>query len=154
MATKEIHTDDVAIKQKAPVNIGLDTDLTVVRQNEDIITDVAASIKQDELEAMQFMEEQLTIRLERSSEKFAPSMVDVSVNGRTEIIPVGKPVKIARKYVDVLARCRSDAFQTVQHGSETSDFQLLRFTQQKYPFSVIQDPNPKGYEWLTNILGQ
>jgi hypothetical protein len=31
---------------------------------------------------------------------------------------------------------------------------ISRNTSQKYPFSVIKDPNPRGYQWLTTVLSQ
>lgn len=151
----ELNTADIAPKQKREIKLDLETDLTKVRQNEDIII-AGGAIDMDYLAELAFMEEKVTIRLERTSEKNAPGFIDISVNGRTEWMEKGKPISIARKYVEVLARCKSDMFETVAPNAESGEIinRLSRNTLQKHPFTVISDPNPRGYDWLTNILAQ
>jgi hypothetical protein len=155
MAQTELNSSEIAPKQKRDIKLDLNTDLTQVRQNEDIIVD---SVPFDDayFKELQFMEEKVTIRLERTSEKNAPNFIDISVNGRTEWLEKNKPIEIARKYVEVLARCKSDAFETYAPNAESGEIvnRLSRNTSQKHPFTVIHDPNPRGYDWLTNILAQ
>jgi hypothetical protein len=155
MAQQELNSADIAPKQKKEIKLDLSTDLTQVRQNEDIIVDGGA-IDQSYIEALAFMEEPITIRLERTSEKNAPAFIDVGVNGRTEWLEKGKPVTIARKYVEVLARCKSDFIETVAPNAESGEIvnRLMRNTTAKHPFTVISDPNPRGYDWLTGVLAQ
>ena len=155
MAQTEIHSADIAPKQKREIKLDLDTNLTQVRQNEDIIVEGGA-INKDYLDELAFMEEKITIRLERTSEKNAPAFIDVGVNGRTEWLEKGKPITIARKYVDVLARCKSDYIETIAPNAESGEIvnRLARNTTAKHPFTVVQDTNPRGYDWLTGVLAQ
>ncbi len=150
---KEIYSGDVATKQKDDLNLALDVDLVQVRKNEDIVTDVA-SVNSGYLQDLAFAEEEMTIRLEQSSDKYAASTVFVAVNGQEEWLPVGHPLKIKRKFVEVLARCKSDIFDTIRSETQDGDSinKLSRRTSMKHPFSVIHDPNPKGYEWLVQTL--
>ncbi len=155
MAQQEFNTSEIAPKQKREIKLDLNTDLTQVRQNEDIIIETGA-INKDYLAELAFMEEPVTIRLERTAEKNAPAFIDVSVNGRTEWLEKGKPVTIARKYIDVLARCKSDFIETVAPNAESGEIvnRLMRNTTAKHPFTVISDPSPRGYDWLTGVLAQ
>jgi hypothetical protein len=154
MAQTEFNTSEITPKQKRDIKLDLNTDLTQVRQNEDII--VEGMVNKDYLDELAFMEEKVTIRLERTSEKNAPAFIDVGVNGRTEWLEKGKPITIARKYVDVLARCKSDFIETIAPNAESGEIvnRLARNTTAKHPFTVIQDPNPRGYDWLTGVLAQ
>ena len=155
MATKEIHSGDIASKQKPDINLALDTDLTLVRQNENIIVD-AHGVNDDYLKDLAFMEEKVTIRLERTNEKHASEMISLGVNGRTEWLKVGEVVSVARKYLEVLARCKSDIITTIAPSAGGSDVvnRLSRNSSQKHPFSIIADPNPRGAEWITGIMAQ
>ena len=151
----ELNTSDVAPRQRKDIKLDLGTDLTQVRQNEDIIVD-SVPFDDEYFKEIQFMEEKVTIRLERTSEKHAPNFIDVSVNGRTEWLEKGVPITIARKYIEVLARCKSDTFETVAPNAESGEIinRLSRNTSQKHPFTVIKDDSPRGYDWLTRVLAQ
>lgn len=150
MASKtELNTNDLPQKES---KIDLNADVSVIRQDESVITEQTDFNKQyfDELK---FMEEKLTIRIERMNDKNAPKVVDVSVNGRTEFIPVGEPFTIARKYVEVLARSKSDNIETIDASMDyaNSANQIRKISAQKYPFSIVSDPNPLGAEWFMSI---
>jgi hypothetical protein len=156
---KEVSTDDLEIGQSKSVNLDLP------RESESLI-ETGENLNQGYLESLAFMEEPITIVLQKSSEKHAANVVDCWVNGRgAEIfdqngkwhvcgwLPVGKPVITRRKYVEVLARAKRDSISTevVKHENR-EDNMAHRTTSMRYPFSVLKDDNPKGYMWLTNIL--
>jgi hypothetical protein len=151
--TKEFHTDDVRGRSKPLIN--LQDSLADIRDNEDVIVE-SNSIDLAYFDELQFMEEKISIRLEPSSDRYSPKFVDVAVNGRIEWLEVGKPIQVARKYIEVLARAKSDTFITIAPNTndETPVNMISRNTSQKYPFSVIKDPNPRGYQWLTSVLSQ
>lgn len=116
-------------------------------------------------EALQFAEEPISIRIERSAEKFAPNSVDCWVNGigaeimingkwvQCGYLPVGHVVTTKRKYVEVLARSKQDTVQTavLKHEDFEENTNPIS-TSQKVPFSVIRDANPRGAEWLTKLI--
>lgn len=150
MASKtELNTSDLPQKE---TKIDLNADVSIIRQDESVITEQMDFNKQyfDELK---FMEETITIRIERMNDKNAPKVVDVSVNGITKFIPVGEPFAIARKYVEVLARSKSDNIETIDASMDyaNSANQIRKISAQKYPFSIVSDPNPLGVEWFMSI---
>lgn len=155
MAQQEFNTSEIAPKQKREIKLDLNTDLAQVRQNEDIIVD-GSTYDNNYMDELAFMEEKVTIRLERTNEKNAPAFIDVGVNGRIEWLQKGIPITIARKYVEVLARCKSDFIETVAPNAESGEIvnRLMRNTTAKHPFTVISDNNPRGYDWLTGVLAQ
>lgn len=160
---REVHTGDMEIGQKADIdleepivhgeslaNISGDTEL-----NTGLIADLA------------FMEEPVMIRIEEnSSSDFPETHVPVQVNGRgAEVLnngkwmeitwlPIGVAMTIKRKFVEVLARSKSDAIRT-QHEDATVERptnKINRRTKANYPLSILQDNNPRGHEWLSRIM--
>ena len=150
---REVHTGNMDVGQQPTIVIpGLNEPL--VREPEAIAA-VDTPLQSDYYKELAFMEEPVTIRLEKSSEKNAPMRVDVHVQGRTEWIPVGMPFTVARKYVEVLARAKPIDIQT-EHDSPQSgqdpQNRIIRNTRTLHPFSVVRDDNPKGFDWLTRIM--
>lgn len=159
----EVSTADMEVGQRPPV------DLTKPRSSESIapleLDAVTGDLDHQRLEALAFMEEPMTIVLQKGAEKFAPNMVDCWVDGRgveqfingkwvsLGWLPVNVPVTTRRKYVEVLARAKQDAVKTevVKHKEEEDNL-AHRFTSGKYPLSVVRDDNPRGYAWLTRVL--
>jgi hypothetical protein len=161
-ATREINTGDMKVGQKpnivlpdeGPLDIQAESIAAVLDGNEHYYSDLA------------FNEEPMTIRVEKSADKFAPKTVDCWVNGKgVEVflngqwkslgwLPVGVPVVTRRKYVEVLARAKPDTIQTEVEDAMVAQprNEIARNTSTKYPFSVIEDKNPRGAAWLSKIL--
>jgi alkanesulfonate monooxygenase SsuD/methylene tetrahydromethanopterin reductase-like flavin-dependent oxidoreductase (luciferase family) len=150
---KELHTEEVRGRAKPAIN--LQDSVADIRDNEELIIETNP-MDMAYIDELAFMEEKITIRLEPSADRYSPKFVDVAVNGRIEWLEVGTPIKVARKYVEVLARAKSDTFITIAPNTndENPVNMISRNTSQKYPFSVIKDPNPRGYQWLTTVLSQ
>jgi len=160
---RELHSDDVAIEQ--PPRIVLTNDEPIER--EEVIIPVSRAGAAQYLEQLAFANDPVTIRIERSSEKFAPHSVDCWVNGigaelfikgrwvQCGYLPVGHIVTTKRKYVEVLARSKVDTLSTqVEKHADHEDNIIDRHTSQRSPFSVIRDASPKGAEWLTALLSE
>lgn len=113
-----------------------------------------------------FNEEWVKIRLEPTAEKNASTHFPIWVNGKgcevlqpngriDEIayIPVGLPVTIKRKYVEVIVRAKLDTIQTkvLDETSENPHNIVNRFTSAVHSFSILEDKNPLGIEWLTEL---
>ena len=150
---KELHTEEVRGRAKPAIN--LQDSVADIRDNEEIIVE-SNGLDMVYFDELAFMEEKITIRLEPSADRYSPRFVDVAVNGRIEWLEVGKPIQVARKNIEVLARSKSDTFITIAPNTndENPVNMISRNTSQKYPFSVIKDPNPRGYQWLTTVLSQ
>lgn len=150
---KELHTEEVRGRAKPAIN--LQDSVADIRDNEELIIETNP-MDMAYIDELAFMEEKITIRLEPSADRYSPKFIDVAVNGRVEWLEVGTPIKVARKYIEVLARAKSDTFITIApNTNDENPVNLIsRNTSQKYPFSVIRDPNPRGYQWLTTVLSQ
>jgi hypothetical protein len=161
--TNEIHTDDLRMAE-AP-----DADFD---NRSETILPVDKPLENEYAAALAFMEEPLTIRIEPSDEENAPIVVDCWVNGKgaevldslsgkwmeINCLPIGGPIITKRKYVEVLARSRSDrvAAQEVNNRPDPGKdgWKVERRAVRKTLFSVIHDPNPKGAEWLTRLYAE
>ena len=108
-----------------------------------------------------FYEEMMTINIHESSDQNAPEThVFLSVNGRgagpggMPWVPRGNNVKVARKYVEVLARARPSKYGSVEKLNSVGEREVVypRTSALRYPFSVIEDTNPQGATWLSKLL--
>lgn len=101
-----------------------------------------------------FMEEPVTIVVMSSGDQNEAGLVQVAVNGITQFIKRDEPITVKRKYVERLARCKkTDFHQALDDSQGEVSFNVLnRRHSLRFPFSVIQDQNPKGAGWLKQIL--
>ncbi len=159
---KEIHTGDMPITYKN--DIDLDGPVT---HGESFVHVADKLPNQDYLDELQFMEEPVTVRIEENSRSdFPETHVPVMVNGKeAEIfqngqwlpigwLPIGVPLTTKRKYVEVLARSRSESVKTVHDDAtvERPRNTVTRRNSSNYPLSVMEDKNPRGHQWLANIM--
>ena len=161
---REVHTGDLPVGQRPD----LDVDELIANRESETIEQVQGFVSKKFVEDLAFMEEPLTIRLERSTERFAASVVqcwaggkgaEIFTNGKwmeVGFIPVGQVLVTKRKYVEVLARAKLDSVQTsvLQRDGEDPSNMIQRFTSVKHPFSVIKDKSPNGADWLTRLMAE
>ena len=148
-ARKETHTGDMKTRDVPSVNLSEGE----IERDERIVTVNDGAVDTDYLARLKFMEEPVTIRLERSRDKFAPAVLDFYVNGKPIWIPVGRPYTIQRKYVEVIARSQPyDIRTSVVKHEDREENKIERHSLNNYPFSVIRDDNPKGSEWLMRVM--
>ena len=161
---REINTADMEIGQRAPIILKADEEI----DRENIIQPVDSPLTDDYTQALAMAEEPVTIFINKSAEKFAPLTVDCWVNGKgaevmangkwTEFgwLPVSKAVTTKRKYVEVLARSKTDTI-TTEHGTtndENPENKVLTSSSMKAQFSVLHDPNPMGHVWLQRLMAE
>lgn len=110
----------------------------------------------DAIDAEAFMQEPVTIIVNPSQDPDDPMLVQVAVNGINQFMPRGEPITVKRKFVEVLARAkRTDFAQQLDERLGEAKFNLLRTMHSlKYPFSVLEDHNPRGRAWLTGVLAE
>jgi len=100
----------------------------------------------------EFANQLLTIRLAESGDEFEDKFVPVNVGETMVAIPRGMQVKVKRKYVEVLARAREIRYsQKNSTPGELDKIEMHGRVFEKYPFTVIHDPHPKGPAWLKAI---
>jgi hypothetical protein len=109
-----------------------------------------------------FMEEPVTIMVHESTDPNAEAMVFVAVNGegpgpaKTPWIPRGQPVTIKRKFVEALCRAKGESVKSIEVTNNTGE-RSIRYPKHsalRYPFSIVEDQNPRGSEWLRKTLAQ
>lgn len=152
---KEVHTGNMEVGQMPAFDIP-NIGETINREPEAIVA-VDTPLENDYLTALKFAEEIIVIRIEPSREKNAAKTIDLHVNGVVKWVPVGVPWMLPRKYVEVLARAKPINCETTHEApyeAANPENKVIRSTSSLYPFTVIRDDNPKGYEWLTRILAE
>ena len=101
------------------------------------------------------MQEPVTIMIHESTDPNDVDLVEVGVNGRHQFFMRGNPQTVRRCYVERLARMKKTSFsqnldeRLGEHMNTMRQHHALRF-----PFSVIEDKNPKGSHWLRNLLAE
>lgn len=154
VSTSETSTADIPLTQPSPIIVP-ETGALIKPEPEQIAA-VDKPLNVTYLDDLKFAEEIVTIMLQPSSEENAPMVVDIYVNGEARWIPVGQEVPLKRKFVEVLMRSKPVSIQTdheaVQSGAKVINNRIIRNTRAKYPLSIINDPNPKGREWVNRIM--
>ena len=158
MARQELHSDTLPkVEQKPPI---VDTSA----YDGDIVIGEKIG-NADYLDELAFMEEPVTIRLEPSSDKNAAGAFPIWVNGKPaevfqanrwdEIgyLPVGRVLIVKRKVLEVIIRAKVDTVHTQiqEMDSERPNNIVQRFTSPVHSFSIIEDANPRGAAWVSEI---
>ena len=160
---KETLSADFPIDQKPSIELDdespIEREQTIVHARERALTDGT-------VEQMKFMEEPVEILIHPSREKNAPLVVDMWVNGKgaefftagrwveANCLPVNMPVITKRKYVEILAMSKMDTV-TTDVGDATVERphnRVVRQTSSTQAFSILNDRNPKGGEWLRTVM--
>lgn len=159
-------TTTADIPQMQPSDIVLPASGAIPRGEQIEVLD--KPLENDYAAALAFNEEPVTIMIEPGQEENAPRVIDVWVNGKgaevldpntgrwNEIncLPVGGVITTRRKYVEVLARAKLDKVTTKHEGAtvENPENRVVRTTSRRAVFQILQDPNPRGREWLTRLM--
>src|SRR5947209_8044408 len=166
---KELDSRSVKTDQK-PVSKLPSLNTPYVPENEVVIHE--GPLTQDYAEALAFAEEPLKVLIHQSAdvEKAGANCTDyVAVNGvpaeilftKNGWVPVGYLPKgisfiTKRKYVERMALAKQDNIRTnvIERDNEDPQNFLERITTSVLSFSVLEDQNPKGQEWLTALIRQ
>lgn len=172
MARQPLHSDDIKIEQKPDITDDASQRMPeMVKAGENVLKNV------EYLDELKFNEEPVTIRLEPNAERNAPGAFPVWNNGKgcevlldragrfaahasdggrwyeMAYIPVGQVIVTKRKYVEIIVRAKIDTLHTEvrEPESETPNNIIKRFTSAVHSFSIIEDRNPKGVAWLSEL---
>ncbi|SDZ53262.1 MULTISPECIES: hypothetical protein [Delftia] len=106
-----------------------------------------------ELEA--FMNEPVTVMVYESTDENDMDMVLVGVNGVSQYFRRGTPQTVKRKFVERLARAkRTDFDQKIDARMGEAMNNLRQRHGLRYPFTVVEDRNPRGGAWLKGVLAE
>ena len=109
-------------------------------------------MQQDEIE--KFMREPVIVNVFESAREGELDVCSPEVNGIRYNILRGKPTRVPRYVVEVLARARTtNITQKEWNPSSPDSLRLINKTGQSYPFEVVQD-SQRGRDWLKHIYQQ
>jgi len=99
-----------------------------------------------------FMNEKVRIIVHATEIEGSLDVITPSVNGINQPVVRGVESVVKRKYVEALARARYTKVTQVMNPYEREKIKNVETTVLSYPFSVLEDRNPIGREWLKAIL--
>lgn len=105
-----------------------------------------------ELEA--FMNEKIKIVVHESQIEGALEIITPTVNQLNQPIVRGVASWVKRKYVEALARGRDTKLDQIMDPYQKERIKNVQKSILSYPFSVIEDRNPNGREWLKSIAAE
>jgi hypothetical protein len=111
-------------------------------------------VDKDWADQMKFNEEPVKIVVHDSTEKNAERVVEVWNNGISQRFIRGQEQVVKRKFMEVLARAKITSYtqEKVRDEDGNESYRNIPHTALRYPFSVIEDLNPRGREWLRTVL--
>ena len=124
----------------------------VISESELVIT---TNLEKSYAEQLAFLEEPVEVMVAEPQDEKESNLVQLFVQGRSQMIIPGQPIIIKRKYLEVLARAKQIRYKPVVKINDLTGAPINMMIPRlvlRYNFSVIQDKNPKGAEWLRRIL--
>lgn len=104
-------------------------------------------LNKDYLDELAFMNEQIIINVHESTDLNAENPVPVGNCGQFRFFERGKNILTQRKFADCLfAKGSSVSTPEIFKGGEKT-YAIRQHAAAKYPFTIIEDKNPKGVEW-------
>lgn len=155
MRRKEIHSTDHVIGRERDVDIPVDGDIAEI--GPDSIETLEGPEAMNKAKALAFNEEKIKVMVHESTQQGDSAIVRSAVNGKQQFIIRGVVQEIRRKYVETLARARRTVYKQIIHVNESTGNvvqKMVPSTSLANPFSVIEDRNPAGAEWLRKILAK
>lgn len=116
---------------------------------------IATNLEKSYAEQLAFLEEPVEVMVAEPQDEKESNLVQLFVQGRSQMIIPGQPIIIKRKYLEVLALAKQIRYKPVVKINDLTGAPVNMMIPRlvlRYNFSVIQDKNPKGAEWLRRIL--
>lgn len=112
-------------------------------------------LNKEYLDELAFMEDDMVIMVHESADPNSENPVTVGCNGVFRQFFRGQQTIAKRKFVECLI-AKQGRVSTPEYINKAGErARAIRQTSaQKYPFSVIEDKNPKGGEWLRRRLAE
>jgi hypothetical protein len=128
-------------------------------EGSEIIIESGAANFSEKAAMLAFMEEEVRVIISEADGKNPETHVFLAVNGigpgpgGVKWVPRGVEVSMKRKFLNVLAGAR----QVKYTNYEETNTEGVRESKQRatandrYPFSVVEDQNPRGIHWLREL---
>lgn len=152
---KSIESEEQVVGQATHIDMPTEGDVKRVELVEEGIQVVDESSLGDYAKELAFMEEPVTVMIHESTDQNAEPIVDLYCNGVPQRFIRGVPVTVKRKYVQILCDARQTSIQTMTgvQGNQVIN-RINKHTATRYPFSVVEDQNRRGPEWLRAQLAK
>ncbi len=148
MGRKKIRSDIEIPQSPSPITF---RDGEVSTHN--VIETVGEPINSAFMEEIAFMEDPITVIVAETTDKNAEKVVPVGNNGKFMFFTRGIPKTCARKFVDsLIVKATTVSTEEVLAGANERSFVIRGASALKYPFTIVEDKNPKGIEWLRQRL--
>jgi hypothetical protein len=121
-----------------------------------IMGDVNDPLIAEKIAMEAFMREIVTVEIHDTNEENAQLVFEITVNGIKELFHRGEQKKVKRCFVEGLARARPVNFACVEYTQDdgTRAFKYPSRQGLRFPFSVVDDPNKMGKDWLRHVMKQ
>lgn len=151
---KEVDARELKAGQDHEAVIALEGPAEITRDDIEVV--VPGPGFADKAEHLAFNEEVVKILVHPSSEQKPEDPISVGINGRMCYIFRNKASLVKRKYVEKLLRAKSDVIQQDPSNPDPAVANKLHITASlKYPFSLLEDKNPKGgLAWMQKIMAE
>lgn len=114
------------------------------------------AVDQEKLAMMKFMNDNVTVHVHSTSDKQAEQIFELFINGERQVFRRNEKKTVPRRFVDLLARLKPTTY-TQREITDANGDKSIAFdphTGLRYPFSVVDDPHPRGGEWLRSVLAE
>jgi len=121
-----------------------------------VIEIVDRPVDPEKVAMLAFMEEMVEVHIHDNNDPTSEQVFEIFNNGQREVFRRGERKAVKRKFVNELATRKITTYtQERKQGPDgvMHDVQVPR-TALRYPFSVINDPHPRGADWLRATLAQ
>jgi hypothetical protein len=102
-----------------------------------------------------FMNEMVEVMVHASTDENQSPHVILNCNGTNQPILRGVPMRVRRKYVEILARMKETKYSQITRNPGAPDqIDMIARHGLAYPFEMLSDENPRGRAWLSNVLAE
>jgi len=102
-----------------------------------------------------FMNEMVTVLVHATTDENQSPHVILNCNGTNQPIMRGVPTTVRRKYVEILARMKETKYSQVTRNPAAPDqIDMIARHGLAYPFELMEDANPRGRAWLSNVMAE
>ena len=102
-----------------------------------------------------FMNEMVEVMVHASTDENQSPHVILNCNGTNQPILRGVPMRVRRKYVEILARMKETKYSQITRNPGAPDqIDMIARHGLAYPFEMLSDENPRGRAWLQNVLAE
>lgn len=118
--------------------------------------EVVGKLSKDELAFRAFMSEKVCILVHDTTDDTETPVPQVCVGEISQYFIRGRKQWVKRFFVERLARAKITTYTQVKEKDDNGDdtYVNIPHTKLMYPFSLIEDRNPRGPAWLQKVLAE